>query len=155
MLAASRIQRWAIQLSGYKYDVKCKSSSDNANADGLSRLPLKKTQCESLFNIFWEEVEKTNVQALNELPQLHREEPKPISPFLNGKGDFTAFWTQFSLLSNRFSWTNDRQIEELILNCLRDETLVYVNEFPASLRGDIKHIHDAMFQGFGDFTRDI
>ncbi|CAC5424361.1 unnamed protein product [Mytilus coruscus] len=68
MLAASRIQRWAIQLSGYQYDVKCKSSSENANADGLSRLPLKETLCESPFNIFWEEVEIRNVQALNELP---------------------------------------------------------------------------------------
>ena len=35
MLAASRMQRWAIQLSGYQYEVKCKSSKDNANADGL------------------------------------------------------------------------------------------------------------------------
>ncbi|CAC5379643.1 unnamed protein product [Mytilus coruscus] len=63
MLAASRIQRWAIQLSGYQYDVKCKSSSENANADGLSRLPLKETLCESPFNIFWEEVEIRNVQV--------------------------------------------------------------------------------------------
>ncbi|CAC5405628.1 unnamed protein product [Mytilus coruscus] len=69
MLAASRIQRWAIQLSGYQYDVKCKSSSENANADGLSRLPLKETLCESPFNIFWEEVEIRNVLALNNYGQ--------------------------------------------------------------------------------------
>ncbi|CAC5413771.1 unnamed protein product [Mytilus coruscus] len=69
MLAASRIQRWAIQLSGYQYDVKCKLSSENANADGLSRLPLKETLCESPFNIFWEEVEIRNVQALSNYGQ--------------------------------------------------------------------------------------
>jgi hypothetical protein len=68
MLAASRMQRWAIQLSGYQYEVKYKSSKDNANANGLSRLPLKETKCDSLFNIFWQEVEQLNVQKLNELP---------------------------------------------------------------------------------------
>ncbi|CAG2192710.1 unnamed protein product [Mytilus edulis] len=82
--------------------------------------------------------------------QLQREEPKPRSPFFDGKGDFKAFWTQFSLLSNRFRWSNDRQIEELILNCLRDEALVYVNELPMPFHKDIKCIHKAMSQRFGD-----
>ena len=73
MLAAARIQRWAIQLSGYQYDVKLKSSSENANADGLSRLPLKETKCDSPFNIFWEEVTKRNIQTLNDLPVSAKE----------------------------------------------------------------------------------
>ena len=40
-LAAARMQRWALILSGYSYDIQYRSSTDNANADGLSRLPIK------------------------------------------------------------------------------------------------------------------
>ena len=41
VLAASCLQHWAIMLSSYCYDIKYKSSSDIANADALSRLPLE------------------------------------------------------------------------------------------------------------------
>ena len=40
-LAAARMQRWALLLSGYQYDVRYRSSNKNANADLLSRLPLR------------------------------------------------------------------------------------------------------------------
>ncbi|CAC5419149.1 unnamed protein product [Mytilus coruscus] len=103
MLAASRIQRWAIQLSGYQYDVKCKSSSENANADGLSRLPLKETLCESPINIFWEEVEKRNVQALNELPvsanNIKRETEKD-STLVKVKHATLYGWPKYTDISN-------------------------------------------------------
>ena len=39
-LAAARHQRWAWTLSAYLYDIKFRSTSAHANADGLSRLPL-------------------------------------------------------------------------------------------------------------------
>lgn len=39
-LAAARIQRWAITLSAYRYTIRFKSTSQHANADALSRLPL-------------------------------------------------------------------------------------------------------------------
>ncbi|CAC5382898.1 unnamed protein product [Mytilus coruscus] len=103
MLAASRIQRWAIQLSGYQYDVKCKSSSENANADGLSRLPLKETLCESPFNIFWEEVEIRNVQALNELPVSAnniKEKQKKDSTLVKVKHATLYGWPKYTDISN-------------------------------------------------------
>ncbi|XP_052071393.1 uncharacterized protein LOC127709793 [Mytilus californianus] len=90
------------------------------------------------------------IRVSSHVQQLQREEPKPRSPFFNGKGDFKAFWTQFRLLSSRFKWSSDRQVEELILNSLRDDALVFVNELPASLHRDIQQIHDAMSQRFGD-----
>ena len=40
-MAASRLQRWAIILSSYDYDVKYQPSASHGNADGLSRLPLQ------------------------------------------------------------------------------------------------------------------
>ena len=45
-LAAARMQRWALLLSGYQYQIVYRSSGDNANADMLSRLPLTKKDSE-------------------------------------------------------------------------------------------------------------
>ena len=39
VLAAFRLQCWAIQLSAYQYDIEYQASKDHANADKLSRLP--------------------------------------------------------------------------------------------------------------------
>ena len=38
-MAAARLQRWALLLSAYTYDVEFKHTQDHGNADGLSRLP--------------------------------------------------------------------------------------------------------------------
>ena len=38
-VAAERIQRWTMYLSGFNYDVRYRSSTQNTNADWLSRLP--------------------------------------------------------------------------------------------------------------------
>ena len=55
-LAAARLQRWAILLSGYQYEIVFKATHDHANADGLSRLPLPDTtlgssSVPSIFNV--------------------------------------------------------------------------------------------------------
>ena len=39
-LAAARLQRWAVLLSAYQYQIKFKPTAEHANADGLARLPL-------------------------------------------------------------------------------------------------------------------
>ena len=39
-LAAARLQRWAVFLSAYQYEIQFKPTEQHANADGLSRLPL-------------------------------------------------------------------------------------------------------------------
>ena len=36
-----RLQRWAIILSAYDYEVKYQPSTQHGNADGLSRLPVQ------------------------------------------------------------------------------------------------------------------
>jgi len=56
-LAATRLQRWALQLAAHKYTIQYRSTKAHANADALSRLPLKSTgsnECTSdadLFNV--------------------------------------------------------------------------------------------------------
>ena len=40
LMASARIQRWALTLGAYTYQIRYKSSRDNSNADSLSRLPL-------------------------------------------------------------------------------------------------------------------
>ena len=39
-MASARIQRWALLLAAYDYQIKFRSGQDNGNADLLSRLPL-------------------------------------------------------------------------------------------------------------------
>ena len=39
-MASARIQRWALTLAAYHYDINYKSGKTNANADVLNRLPL-------------------------------------------------------------------------------------------------------------------
>ena len=56
-LAAARMQRWALLLSGYRYNIRFRPNQAHGNADGLSRLPLEDTStcgnCEdaTVFNI--------------------------------------------------------------------------------------------------------
>ena len=40
-LAAARLQRWAILLAAYQYDIEFRSTTEHCNADGFSRLPLQ------------------------------------------------------------------------------------------------------------------
>ena len=54
-LAAARLQRWALLLSSYQYQIQYKATQKHHNADGLSRLPAKTDQpsdSESMPTIF-------------------------------------------------------------------------------------------------------
>ena len=56
-LAAARLQRWALILAAYSYDIEFRPTGQHGNADGLSRLPLKEVTSEgassapTIFNI--------------------------------------------------------------------------------------------------------
>ena len=40
-LAAARMQRWAITLSAYQYNLEFRPTKKHTNTDGLSRLPIE------------------------------------------------------------------------------------------------------------------
>ena len=47
-MAATCLQRWAVILASYQYDIEFKPTKDHVNADGHSRLPLSTTTTPSL-----------------------------------------------------------------------------------------------------------
>ena len=63
-LAAARLQRWAITLPAYNYDIEFRPTAKHANADSLSRLPLD--------NISTAEIDDSaclfNIQQIGTLP---------------------------------------------------------------------------------------
>ena len=78
-LAAAQLQRWAIILSAYQYEVEFRSTTKHANADGLFQLPLEVTaeedaltQAASLFNLH--QIEKLPVKH-NKIAQMTLTDP--------------------------------------------------------------------------------
>ena len=66
-LAAERMQRWAMYLAGFNYEIRYRTSKENANADCLSRLPdtnVKPDGCEP---------ENVSVCHVEMLPTTHDE----------------------------------------------------------------------------------
>ena len=66
-LAAARLQRWAVLLSAYTYDILYKTTHDHCNADGLSRLPLH-TPESPLSSSTPDEASVFNVAQVHALP---------------------------------------------------------------------------------------
>ncbi|XP_021371365.1 uncharacterized protein K02A2.6-like [Mizuhopecten yessoensis] len=64
VLATSRLQRWAIQLSSYQFDIKYRSTTQNGNADTLSRFPVDTRD----YTEVDEEATKVNKLQLSKLP---------------------------------------------------------------------------------------
>ncbi|CAI5694547.1 unnamed protein product [Oreochromis niloticus] len=75
-LAASRLQRWALILSGHSYDIKYRKSESHCNADGLSRLPLpiKKPDSDTVEILYFREVETAPVSAV-QVKRASRNDP--------------------------------------------------------------------------------
>ena len=68
-LAAARLQRWAIFLLGYQYDLEFRSTQQHCNADGFSRLPLTGMETESLGK----EAVTLNLHQIESLPLTTRQ----------------------------------------------------------------------------------
>ena len=60
-LAAARMQRWAVILQAYHYQVEYRSLAEHANADALSRLPCDLSPMKEKTEMFF-------FSGLDELP---------------------------------------------------------------------------------------
>ena len=63
-LAAARLQRWAVLLAAYQYEIEFKATQAHGNADGLSRLPLQS----EMSATFTGETAVFNIAQLEALP---------------------------------------------------------------------------------------
>ena len=63
-LAASRLQRWALILVGYDYEIEYKSITAHANTDMLSHLPIVPSKQTTVVN----ETTMLNIQQIETLP---------------------------------------------------------------------------------------
>ncbi|XP_041378038.1 uncharacterized protein K02A2.6-like [Gigantopelta aegis] len=76
-LAAARLQRWTIFLAAHDYEIVYKNSESNANAYGLSQLPLKfapneKCHTVDIFNI--SQIERLPIKA-DDIRKYTRKDP--------------------------------------------------------------------------------
>ena len=69
-LAAARLQRWALILSTYSYDVEFRPTQQHSNADMLSHLPLQQLQDSQTEE---SEVSVFNISQLDRLPVTENE----------------------------------------------------------------------------------
>ena len=87
-IAASRLQRWAIQLSAYQYDIKYRSSKQNANVDAFSRLQCGTSTDNSPSDKETKEVNRLQVARVPVDARLLREETSR-DPILSRAAHFT------------------------------------------------------------------
>ncbi|PFX22103.1 Retrovirus-related Pol polyprotein from transposon 17.6 [Stylophora pistillata] len=65
VLAASRLQRWSIQLAAYTYDIEYRASKNHGNADALSRLPRKTIEEADDWSIEGDQVNKVRIEVVD------------------------------------------------------------------------------------------
>ena len=74
-MTAARLQRYALLLAGYQYDIVYRKTSDHGNADGLSRLPVNSPATEA--DMDGDAVDMFHVSQFDPLPvtaeQVRRE----------------------------------------------------------------------------------
>ena len=65
---AARLQRYAMFLAGYDFEIKYQNTSQHANADALSQLPLPSqdgTEQDGMGNLFIKQIENLPITAMS------------------------------------------------------------------------------------------
>ena len=138
-LAASRLQRWAIILSGNNYTLKYKTVTSNSNADCLSRFPK---DCESDFS------KLENLVFLTDLVEspvisLEVKNKSAKDPIISTVMHYIQFgWPTEKTLSPAFDPYKNRKVELTIdQGCLIRDNRVII---PKSLQPNVlESLHEA------------
>ncbi|CAC5399296.1 unnamed protein product [Mytilus coruscus] len=67
--ASARLQRYSLFLSGYEYEIEFRGTAKHANADSLSRLPLKSTEVDTSLKM----VESFNIAQMEAIPVSNKQ----------------------------------------------------------------------------------
>ena len=73
-LAAARMQRCALTLQAYSYDVEYRTGSEHCNADALSRLPCKQTYSPEAEVFFFSSIDELPISAADISQATRREQ---------------------------------------------------------------------------------
>ena len=106
-LAAARLQRWAVLLSAYTYDMEFKPTAAHGNADGLSRLPLpsesSETEADTIFNIA--QLDSLPVTSI-QVRQATRSDPilSKVLEYTKNSWKFQKHWNHFIIVKLNSQW---------------------------------------------------
>ncbi|CAC5383037.1 unnamed protein product [Mytilus coruscus] len=67
--ASARLQRYSLFLSGYEYEIEFRGTAKHANADSLSRLPLKSTEVDTSLKM----VESFHIAQMEVIPVSNKQ----------------------------------------------------------------------------------
>ncbi|UYV68121.1 hypothetical protein LAZ67_5003112, partial [Cordylochernes scorpioides] len=128
--AASRIKRWSLKLSAFKYTVEFRKTDDNGNADALSRLPLVSKTTESL-----DEDQVLLLRKMSEVPfsfqdvAVETRRDKLLSIVLRNLGKIIGKFQRSPLLRIQGTMTAQRYVDDV----LRPVTFPYLQRVPNAL----------------------
>ena len=82
---------------------------------------------------FYEE----NTPRYDRIPEFLFNEPRPYFPTFSGRQDeWEAFWLKFQLMGRRYSWSEEKQREQLLF-CLKDDALKCAATLGPEIRDDL------------------
>ncbi|UYV83550.1 hypothetical protein LAZ67_23001442, partial [Cordylochernes scorpioides] len=86
-LSTSRLQRWALILSAYTYDIKFRRTQDHGNADLLSRFPVGCEEIPRLINVYaLSFVEELPITAEEIATETEKDEVLSLAKFYTQQG---------------------------------------------------------------------
>ncbi|XP_022805757.1 uncharacterized protein K02A2.6-like [Stylophora pistillata] len=146
VLAASRLQSWAIQLSAYQYDIEYRASKDHANADALSRLPRKTVEEPDDWNIEADQVNRVQMQrapiTVSQIREATRGDPvlsRVMHCILHG-------WSAEKCISDEFKIYYNKQDEFTVEDgcILRGTRAVIPAKYQAAVLSELHLNHPGM-----------
>ena len=74
---------------------------------------------------------------MERIPEFFFNEPRPYFPTFSGKHDeWEAFWLKLQLMARRYSWSEEKQREQLLF-CLKEEALNFAATLGPEIRDDL------------------